>query len=126
MDAVVHFEIPTDDLEQATRFYADVFGWQIRSSEQMDYTLAMTAPVDETTFRPTEPGTVNGGLVPRSAEIQQPVVTIGVASIDDALRQIEAAGGSVVAPRVAIPDFGAYAYFRDTEGNVLGLWEGVA
>ena len=29
MDSVVHFELPTDDLAQAKKFYADTFGWQL-------------------------------------------------------------------------------------------------
>jgi predicted enzyme related to lactoylglutathione lyase len=52
-----------------------------------------------------------------------PVITIDVDGIDDALKQIEDKGGSTVLPRTAIPDMGAFAYFKDTEGNVLGLWE---
>jgi predicted enzyme related to lactoylglutathione lyase len=52
-----------------------------------------------------------------------PVITIDVESIDEALRDVEAKGGSMVAPRTAIPGMGAFAYFRDTEGNVMGLWE---
>ena len=26
-------------------------------------------------------------------------------------------------PRTAIPGMGAFAYFKDSEGNVMGLWE---
>ena len=33
------------------------------------------------------------------------------------------AGGSTVTPRTAIPGMGAFAYFKDPEGNVVGLWE---
>jgi predicted enzyme related to lactoylglutathione lyase len=28
-----------------------------------------------------------------------------------------------VSPRAEMPGMGAYAYFKDTEGNLLGLWE---
>ena len=59
----------------------------------------------------------------RSAETPAPVITIDVESIDDTLKQVEAQGGSTVAPRQAIPGMGAFAYFKDSEGNVLGLWE---
>jgi uncharacterized protein len=123
MDHVVHFEIPADDLAKSKAFYAAVFGWDVRTSEQMDYTMLTTVTVDEKTYVPTEPGAINGGLVDRSATLAHPVITVGVTSIEDSLKKIEAAGGSVVAPKMQIPDFGAYAYFKDTEGNVLGLWE---
>ena len=46
-----------------------------------------------------------------------------VDGIDDALKQIEAEGGSTITPRTPIPGMGAFAYFTDPEGNVMGLWE---
>jgi predicted enzyme related to lactoylglutathione lyase len=52
-----------------------------------------------------------------------PVLTIGVDSIEATTKQLEADGGSIITPRTEIPGMGAYAYFKDTEGNVLGLWE---
>jgi predicted enzyme related to lactoylglutathione lyase len=51
------------------------------------------------------------------------VITIGVDSIDDSLKKVEAGGGSTITPRTPIPGMGAFGYFRDTEGNVMGLWE---
>jgi predicted enzyme related to lactoylglutathione lyase len=51
------------------------------------------------------------------------VITIGVDSVDEALKKVEAEGGSTVQPGTAIPNKGAFAYFEDTEGNVIGLWE---
>jgi predicted enzyme related to lactoylglutathione lyase len=59
----------------------------------------------------------------RSAETPSPVITVEVPSIDDSLKQIETAGGSTVRPRTEIPGMGAFAYFKDTEDNVVGLWE---
>ena len=123
MDKVVHFEIPADDVSRAKEFYGSAFGWQVNTMEEMDYTIAMTTPVDETTQMPTEPGGINGGMMKRSADTPSPVLTIGVDSIDDSIVKIESGGGSVVQPRTEIPDMGAFAYFKDPEGNVLGLWE---
>ena len=51
------------------------------------------------------------------------MVTIDVDNIDVALEAIAAAGGSIVTPRTAIPGMGAFAYFKDSEGNITGLWE---
>jgi predicted enzyme related to lactoylglutathione lyase len=122
MDRVVHFEIPAEDVERAKTFYASVFGWEIEDVPEMDYTSVRTVPVDER-FMPTEPGAINGGLVRRRAETPSPVVTINVDSIEATLARIEAAGGAVIHPRHEIAGMGAYAYFRDTEGNAMGLWE---
>jgi predicted enzyme related to lactoylglutathione lyase len=125
MDKVVHFEIPFDDRDRAKGFYGEVFGWELNTMamEGGEYTLATTTPVDMSTMSPTEPGAINGGLMARSADTPAPVITIGVDGIDDALKKVEAAGGSVITPRTPIPDMGAFAYFRDSEGNVMGLWE---
>lgn len=35
----------------------------------------------------------------------------------------KSAGGSQVVDKVVVSDMGAYAYFKDTEGNLFGLWE---
>jgi predicted enzyme related to lactoylglutathione lyase len=123
MGKVVHFEIPADDESRAREFYRSVFDWQLQEMPELDYTILMTTPVDQQTQLPLEPGAINGGLMKRSGETPAPVITVDVAAIDDALKQIEAAGGSTVKPRTEIPGMGAFAYFKDTEGNVVGLWE---
>jgi predicted enzyme related to lactoylglutathione lyase len=123
MRKVVHFEIPADDVGRAKEFYGSVFGWQLQDMPEMDYTIIQTTDVDPQTHMPTEPGAINGGLMRRSDATRSPVLTIDVDSIDDALKQVEAAGGGVVQPRTEIPGMGAYAYFTDPEGNTLGLWE---
>ena len=35
----------------------------------------------------------------------------------------EALGGQVVMPRTPVPGMGWFLYFKDTEGNILGLWQ---
>src|SRR5687767_7618296 len=109
MDKVVHFEIPTDDLARAKEFYGSIFGWQLQTIDDMDYTIAMTTAVDEQTQLPTEPGAINGGMMKRSADTPSPVLTVGVDSIDDSMKRVEAAGGTVVTPRTEIPGMGAFA-----------------
>jgi len=125
MDKVVHFEIPADDLPRAKGFYGSTFGWQLNEMEGMDYTTVMTSPVDDQQM-PTEPGAINGGMMKRAPDTPSPVITVNVDSIDDALKKVESAGGSTIKPRQEIPGMGAFAYFKDTEGNVLGLWENLA
>ena len=123
MGKVVHFEIPTDDEARAREFYSSIFGWQLQVMDEMQYTLVRTVSVDEQTQLPTEPGAINGGLMKRSLDTPAPVITVDVDSIDESLKQIESSGGSTVTPRTEIPGMGAFAYFKDTEDNVLGLWE---
>jgi len=125
MGKVVHFEIPAEDLDRAKKFYGSIFGWDLQTMpmEGGEYTMVTTTPVDEQTRMPTEPGAINGGMMQRDERVSAPVITIDVDAIDDALRDIEASGGSTVTPRTPIPGMGAFAYFKDPEGNVLGLWE---
>jgi predicted enzyme related to lactoylglutathione lyase len=129
MGKVVHFEIPADDLDRARTFYGKVFGWRIDTMPMPgggEYTGLTTTAVDEKTMTPTEPGAINGGMMQRDAATPAPVITIDVEDIDAALAEIEGAGGSTVTPRTAIPGMGAFGYFKDSEGNVMGLWETVS
>ncbi|HWC70492.1 MAG TPA: VOC family protein [Actinomycetota bacterium] len=129
MRKVVHFEIPADDVERAKDFYGSIFGWQLQTMPMGDgseYTIVMTTPVDEQTQLPTELGAINGGMVQRSEWRASPVITVDVDDIGEALRAIEARGGTTLSPRTEIGPIGAVAYFEDPEGNVMGLWESSA
>lgn len=121
---VVHFEVPYDDGDRARSFYSEVFGWQPMEMPEMQYTVVTTGPSDMETG-PTEPGYINGGMFQRSDDFpgKGPCITIDVASIDEAARKIEEAGGKVVQDKMAVGDMGFAAYFTDTEGNLMGLWE---
>ena len=122
MDKIVHFEIPADDVARAKKFYGSIFGWDLQDMQGMDYTSIRTVAVDEQQM-PTEPGVINGGMMKRTPHTPSPVITINVDSIDSALGQVEAGGGTVVQPRQEIPGMGAFAYFKDSEDNTMGLWE---
>jgi predicted enzyme related to lactoylglutathione lyase len=124
MDKVVHFEIPADDVARAKEFYASTFGWDLQDYEMGGgtYTIVQTVPADERQM-PKEPGAINGGLMRRSPDTPHPVIAIQVDAIDEALKKIEAGGGSVVTPRTEVPSMGWFAYFKDPEGNTMGLWE---
>ena len=123
MAGVVHFEIPTDDKERASTFYQSAFGWNLTPMQEMDYTVATTTPSDEQTGLPNAPGAINGALFPRTDNLRTPIITIDVEDLDAALAQVETAGGSVTQPKEAVPGMGYFAYFKDTEGNILGLWQ---
>jgi uncharacterized protein len=119
---VVHFEIPFDDGDRARSFYADAFGWNIMHMPEMGYTMVSTGPTSEQ-GPPSEPGFINGGMFERAEELTAPVVTVDVDDIDAALASIEKLGGSTVRPKVAVADMGFSAYFKDPEGNLMGLWQ---
>ena len=125
MDKVVHFEITYDDHARAKEFYGSVFDWDLNDVDMGDgavYTTATTVPIDDR-MMPKESGAINGGFTSKGSETPAPVITIGVDSIDDTLKKVEATGGATVTPRTPIPGMGAFAYFKDSEGNTMGLFE---
>ena len=117
MNRVIHFEIQADNVERAKSFYEKVLGWKInqmmtKEKGGMDYFGIVTGEGN--------PG-INGGMLPRTP--LGAVNTIGVASLDDTLKAVEASGGKVVMPRFAVPTIGWLAYFSDTEGTVFGVMQ---
>jgi predicted enzyme related to lactoylglutathione lyase len=122
MDKVVHFHIPVDDMERAKEFYTKIFDWNIQETGHSGYNLVETVEVDEVE-NPIEPGAINGALYVRESPEEYPEITIEVSSIEDYLKKIEESGGEVVTQKTPVKDYGFYAEFRDTEGNVVGLWQ---
>lgn len=115
MSRVIHFEIPADDPDRAIRFYSSAFGWKIQKWDgPQDYWMVSTGD--------NGPG-INGGLLRRSHPGASTVNTVDVASVDDAVRAIEKAGGKVAAPKMAIPGVGYLAYCLDPEGNSFGIMQ---
>jgi len=122
MDCVVHFEIPADDTERAREFYTRAFGWEMNHMPEFEYTIITTTPSDEM-GTPKSPGAINGGLLKRGMGVEHPVITIHVDSIEASLKKVEPLGGKTTTPKMPVGDMGYIAYFIDTEGNVVGLWQ---
>lgn len=122
-------------MTRATDFYRTIFGWDLSpfggaSLEEASFVV----------FNATgKQGQQNGGFVKVTSEnLLSPAlhpdnaskermavrVTVSVASIDEALKEIEKAGGAVYSPKGEIPggNMGFVAKFIDTEKNVMGLW----
>jgi predicted enzyme related to lactoylglutathione lyase len=121
---VVHFEIPADDLSRAQDFYRSVFGWNLQSvpDVDVDYTMVSTTPTNDQGM-PSEPGSINGGMLQRGDPVTKPVITIDVDDIDKSLEIIGTLGGATVSPKHSVMDMGFAAYFTDSEGNLMGLWQ---
>ncbi len=123
MDGVVHFEIPFENQKRAVGFYEKTFGWESNPIKEMEYTLVYTTETDMETFMIKNPGTINGGMMKRDEKIKSPVITIGVKNMDEALKKAEANGGKVYIEKMTVGDMGFAAYIKDTEGNIIGLFE---
>lgn len=125
MDRVCHFEVPFADKQRMQNFYSKVFGWQFMDAPtEAPYLFALTTEVDEH-FMPQRAGGINGGAYPRGDEggSKSPVVVIEVPSCAQRVEEIKQAGGSLVIGPMEIAGMGIYAQVKDTEDNIIGLWQ---
>jgi predicted enzyme related to lactoylglutathione lyase len=119
---VVHFEVPFDDADRARDFYKEVFGWQIQPMPEMNYNMVSTGPTSDQGM-PSEPGFIGGGMMQRQAPVNSPVITMEVDDIDATINAVEKHGGAAVGEKMAVGEMGFAAYFSDSEGNLMGLWQ---
>lgn len=116
MPRPVHFEIPADDPARATRFYEKVFGWTFQKWDgPMEYWMVSTGAAGV-------PG-IDGGLMRRQQPGSSTVNVVDVPSVDETTKTVQGAGGSVVAPKMAVPGVGWVAYYMDPEQNVFGVMQ---
>jgi hypothetical protein len=112
---VIHFEIPADDLERLKKFYADLFGWGMKTSPNMPgYVMVETV---------TDGMGISGGIMKKKMPTQPPVNYVAVASVIDYANKLTQLGCQVVVPRTPIPGMGYFAVGLDPEGNPIGLFE---
>ncbi len=124
MNRVVHFEIHAKDMDTLQKFYQDCFGWevQVMGKEYGGYRVLMSGSKEDVG--------VNGGMVLRKGDLPKDgapvnayVCIIGVKNIDEILRKVDAAGGTVATEKMDVPDVGLLAYRKDPEGNIFGILE---
>jgi predicted enzyme related to lactoylglutathione lyase len=119
---VSHYEIPASDPERAAHFYRQVFGWRVEP-------LAWERPYFKIrgSAVPSELGKegIDGGIAEAGGGLEHPLLIIHIedADLQSVLEKITAAGGSVDLPVTRVGTMGWWARFRDSEGNLLGLWQ---
>ena len=117
---VVHFEMPYKDAKRVSQFYQSAFGWgMVDAGPNMGgYVLAHTAETDEKGMIKTS-GTINGGFyqLEMAKESKEPSVVVSVENIEESMKKVTAAGGTLLGKPTDIPGVGKFVSFRDTEGN---------
>jgi uncharacterized protein len=126
MSTIVHFEIPSDDIERSEAFYKELFGWNFEKwpgsetgddAEGMEYLLITTTDQDGNK-------SLSGGMMKRQNPQQQGMANyIDVTSVDEYSTKIEKLGGKIVMRKTPVPGMGIFAGCLDTEGNRFGIWE---
>jgi predicted enzyme related to lactoylglutathione lyase len=107
---VVYFEIGCKDLAKTEKFFGELFGWKTQRN-------GITSTIDTG----SQQG-VPGHMTALGHEPQH--YTIFYVEVDDLqayLDKATALGGKTLVPPVKIPTGGAFAWFSDPEGNMIGL-----
>ena len=120
LHAISWFEIPTADLDRATKFYETILGITLVPMDMPNFKMRMFPVQDNMTgisgaltyapdfYQPQD----NGTLVYLNANPDVQLV----------LDRIEAAGGKILVPITEIsPEIGYMGVFMDTEGNRVAL-----
>jgi predicted enzyme related to lactoylglutathione lyase len=109
----VNVHLPADDVERATAFYRELFGWEFRAlPSAVPYMVTNPA-------QPEGPG-IEAAIVKREPVVKAPTPTIEVQWIDDAMALIAMNQGEQSAVQ-DIPGIGRFGYARDCEGNTIAL-----
>ncbi len=110
---IVYIEIAATDVVRAATFYHKVFEWIFPEPTSRGYSTFSSGDngIGGGIYR-TDDMRPGGGMVPY----------IYVTDIELRCESIAAAGGTVVVQKSEIPGTGWYAHFRDTEGNLVGLF----
>ncbi|HKW08242.1 MAG TPA: VOC family protein [Candidatus Dormibacteraeota bacterium] len=116
MGRVSHFEITADDPKRAAAFYEKAFGWKINDwGGPFTYLLAATGEKDEIG--------IDGAIMDRTDHKQAVINTISVDKWEAGADAVKKAGGHVLQEKTAVPGQGYFAYCKDTEGNIFGIFE---
>jgi predicted enzyme related to lactoylglutathione lyase len=108
---ISYLRIPAQDPHEIAAFYEQVFGWTV-DKDRPDPSFA------------DGPGHVIGHFIADQGVAGEAGIRpyIYVDSVDEAIRQVEAHGGSVL--EAAYPEGDLWvATFRDPAGNVIGVWQ---
>lgn len=113
----VWFEIPVKEMERARLFYSNVLGYDMPVQDMGGVLMAFFpmaghgnsgALIRGDGYEPCERGTV--------------VYLNAGEDLAESLERIEPAGGKIVVPKTMITEeYGHFALFQDTEGNLVGL-----
>jgi uncharacterized protein len=119
--AISWFEIPSTDLDRATKFYEKIFNVTLIPMDMPSIRMRMFPVEDQ----------VNGigGAVVHSGGFHKPSLTDGPLiylngnpDLQLVLDRVVAAGGSIMVPKTEIsPEYGFMAVIIDSEGNRIGL-----
>jgi uncharacterized protein len=119
-NAISWFEIPSTDLDRATKFYEAIFGVSLIVMDMGDIKMRMF-PLDD--MMGVGGAIVDSGGFHKPSSTDGPLIYLnGNPDVQNVLDKVEKAGGKIMVPKTEIsPEYGFMAVFIDTEGNRIGL-----
>jgi predicted enzyme related to lactoylglutathione lyase len=108
-------ELATPDLDAASQFYSELFGWKVEQIEGMDMPYRVITRQD---------GGSNGGMRP-TQENEPPywLVYFGAQDIDATLKKADELEATTIVPKTDI-GMGQIAVLQDPQGAVFALFSG--
>ena len=93
MPTIVHFEVPADNIERATKFYNSLFGWKAEKAPgPMEYWMFRTSNgenADNSTSGGGREQVIGGGIMPRQQPQQGITNYIGVDSVAEYSKKLK-------------------------------------
>jgi hypothetical protein len=108
---VVHFEIGCRDIAKTTDFYSQLFGWEAQA-------MGPAAMINTGTASGIQGHISSLGHEPHNYT----TIYVQVDNVQAYLDKAGTLGGKTLVPPVEIPT-GTFAWFSDSEGNIIGLWK---
>ncbi len=122
-NAISWFEIPVADFERAKTFYQTIFDFEMPEMTMEHIRMGIL-------LHDRDGGGIGGaicfgeGYAP-AGDKGPKVYLDGGSDLDTVLHRVADAGGQVILPKTPIGEnMGQFAFFSDTEGNVVGLYNG--
>jgi predicted enzyme related to lactoylglutathione lyase len=115
-NAVVHWELMSQDPAKVAQFYEKVFDWKIQHMPELNYRIVDTG---------AQSG-INGGIVKPERDGPWPgnmLFYINVHDLAAYRRKVVEAGGKIHVEQQEVPGMGAFSLFTDPEGRMMGLWK---
>ena len=110
---VMWFEVQSKDPDQAQRFYAELFGWNVDADNEMGYGMVM----DNTEG-------IGGGIGGDGGGPGGVMWYVQVPDPEAALQKAEELGGTRLMGPMDVPGGPTIAHFQDPDGNRVGLMQG--
>jgi uncharacterized protein len=110
-------DLATTDAAAARDFYSKLFGWKLEVSDDPQYGGYATAKIDDKSV---------GGIGPKQEGDTSPSawsLYIGTDDIETMAGDVQAAGGTVIAPPFDVGDQGRMAVFQDPSGAFVSAWQ---